>query len=96
MRPTERGGPEPITSFTVPEISPSFFLITSLVRMVSDSMVLYGREVVSFGYEATVLLQGRVQEVFSQRPLPPPRGTLTAPQPLQRAQQPEGRHVETL
>lgn len=34
------GSPEAITSLTVPVISPSFFLITSLVRSVSDSMVL--------------------------------------------------------
>ena len=55
-RPTERGGPETVTSFTVPVISPSFFFITSLVRTVSDSMVFYGRNVVSFRYNATVLL----------------------------------------
>lgn len=54
--PTERGGPETVTSFTVPVISPSFFFITSLVRTVSDSMVFYGRNVVSFRYNATVLL----------------------------------------
>lgn len=55
-RATERGGPETITSFTVPVISPSFFFITSLVRTVSDSMLFYGKEVVSLGYNTAVVL----------------------------------------
>lgn len=60
-QPTERGGPSTITSFTVPVISPSFFFITSLVRTVSDSIVFYDRDVVSFCYNTAVILQARVQ-----------------------------------
>lgn len=68
-RPMERGGPETVTSFTVPESSPSFFFITSLVRTVSDSMVFYGRDVVC--YTAAVILQARVQRsIFLSSPLP--------------------------
>lgn len=35
--------PEASTSFTVPVMAPSFFLITSLVRTVSDSIVFYSQ-----------------------------------------------------
>lgn len=39
----QTGDPVASTSFTVPVMAPSFFLITSLVRTVSDSIVFYSQ-----------------------------------------------------
>lgn len=61
--------PEAITSFTVPVIAPNFFLITSLVRTVSDSMVFYRKDVVSFCYYTAVTREPKDQRnMFSAAP----------------------------